>query len=560
MSDHQSQASACKDVLESDTSSPTVGSASLHRDLGPVLGLLAGDSGKPHEGERNIVASAITQALQICGAEELPNLSKLLRHHSNEIKSRADRSSRKNIDLHGNINLAPVLALCAEIHRTGFINADGKQARSLMFLALVDLAIHCPELIESNSFKQAASGLRILLERLAASPNAGRSTTHFSVWQLFDWVDAHSGLADYVKLSVRTLRKRFLIAWRAFDVPGANGNQVEDEGEDVIHDEDSPDQAFWVIPESSRFEVELTVELRRNLLAAELTRVTALSRFASASLLNRSDAAMTAAVAEFVGQAASKSTDAPYALAKLMAIAGCLPLDRVYEVRWASGGTFPGAPSYPGVLTPDARWLIRSEFDPRTAKTPFHVRSVHIPIPESLASLLRDQRAESSAGEIVLHILKDNIPTRPREASAWETTLASRLMRDTRFGISLAQHVMHTSFGLDTAPLYYDRIPTSYLAHRVAQITHPWFSCSPRPYFIGVPTHEIGSQRVIPKGEARTFFRSLRLGWRADLELWEHSGPCASRAQRADLRVPVEKPDLERIVHQAHRLLVQSEH
>ena len=521
MNDHDSQTSARKAVPERETARPTAVCASMHRDLRTVLGLLASDGGQPHEGELDIVASAISHALQSCGAEELPSLSRLLQRHSNEIESRAERSRQKKMSLHGHLDLAPVLALCDEIHRVGFVNADGKQARNLLFLALVDLAIHCPELIPSTSFKHAADGLRILLKRLAESPKAGIATHHFSVWQLFDWVAAHSDMADYVKRAVRNLRERFLIAWRALEVPGTGDIQIGDEDEEIVYEEASPNQAFWVIPESSRFEVELPVELKRKLLATELTRVTALSRFASASLLNRSDEAMTATVAELVGKVGRKSSDAPHALAKLVAIAGCLPMDRVYEVRWSSTETFPDTPPYPGVLTPDARWLIRSEFDPRTTKATFQARSVHIPIPESLASLLREQGSEPNAGETVLPVQEEGISPFPRVASAWETTLASRLMRDSRFGISLAQHVMHTSFGLDTAPLYYDRISAGYLAHGVARITHPWFSCSPRPHAAGVPTHYIGSQRVIPKDNACAFLRSLRVDWSASQQLWE---------------------------------------
>ena len=523
MSDHDSQTSAPKDVPSGTTVGPSNGSAQRDPDLPAVLGLLAGDSKQPHEGERNIVASAIWRALQECTPEELPNLLRLVQRFPRDIESRAQLARGKDLSLRGNLDLVPVLALCAEIHRVGFIEADGKQARSLLFLALVDLAIHCPTLVSATSFKQTASGLRIQLERLKVSPKSGSPTHHFSVWQLFDWVAAHGDLADYVKRAVRNLRERFLVAWKAFETPEASDSQGENERDDDEASclETTADQMFWVMPESSRFEVELPGDLKKKLLAAELTRITAMSRFSSASLLIRSDDAMTETVAGLIGQLACKAPDAPHALAKLLAIAGCLPLGRAYEVRWASAGTFPGPPPYPGVLTPDARWLIRSEFDPRSTKVPFHARSLHIPIPEPLAKLLCEQGAGPNAGETILHIEEEDIPPTPREASAWETTVASRLMRDTRLGVSLAQHVMHTTFGLDVSPLYYDRIPTWYVAHEVAKVTHPWFGTPPRPHAVGVPTHDIGSQRVVEKEEVRTFLTSLRTGWDADQELWK---------------------------------------
>lgn len=79
------------------------------------------------------------------------------------------------------------------------------------------------------------------------------------MWQLFDWVAAHGDLADYVKRAVRSLRERFLVAWRAFEAPEASDLQGENEGDDdeAICVETSADQAFWIMPESSRFEVEL---------------------------------------------------------------------------------------------------------------------------------------------------------------------------------------------------------------------------------------------------------------------------------------------------------------
>ncbi len=523
MSDHDFSTPMLEGTRQS-AEMPRIGVALHCPDLPTILGLLAGDSKQPHEGERNIVASAIWRALQSCSPEELPNLSRLVQRFSHDIESRAQLACGKNLSLRGNLDLVPpVLALCAQIHRTGLVDADGMQARSLLFLSLVDLAIHCPELISSTSVKQTANGLRVQLERLGASPKAGVATHHFSVWQLFDWVEANDDLKEYVKLAVRNLRKHFLVAWHAFESFEVSDFQGEDDegDEDAVCMETTADQTFWLMPESSRFEVELPVELKRNLLAAELTRITAMSRFASGSLLLRSDDAMVATVADLIGQAASQSPDAPHALAKLLSIAGCLPLNRAYEVRWAAPGTFPGTPPYPGVLTPDARWLIHSEFDPRTTKTLLHARCVHIPIPEPLAHLLRGQGAGPNAGDTVIRFQAEDAPSIPREASAWETTIASRLMHDTRFGISLAQHVMHTSFGLDVAPLFYDRIPAWYVAHGIAKVTHPWFGIAPRPHAGGVPTHYIGSQRIAPKDEVCKFLQSLRIGWNSGQELWE---------------------------------------
>lgn len=65
-------------------------------------------------------------------------------------------------------------------------------------------------------------------------PQAGAATLHFSVWQLFDWVAEHPQLAEYVKRAVASLRARFLVAWRATDVPEARATEDEDEQDDLI--------------------------------------------------------------------------------------------------------------------------------------------------------------------------------------------------------------------------------------------------------------------------------------------------------------------------------------
>lgn len=491
-------------------------------ELPAVLGLLAGDKQKPHEGERAIVASAIWNALQCCTVDELPSVSRLVEASYEDLRSRAQYSRDIDLTTRGSIRLAPFLALCAQIHRAGFIDADGKQPRSLLFLALVDLAIHCTDLIRSTSFKSAANGLRIQLERLAAEPKLAGATHDISVWQLPDWVATHGDLAEYVKCAVRTLRPRFHVAWNASNDHDEPDADLDNEADDTPWcEETSPGQMFWSLPGSSRFSHGLPGDLTKTLLNAELTRVTAMSRFASASLLVRSNEEMTTTVSSLLRTAQGTAPEATNALLQLLAIAGCVPLGRVRDIRWAIAGTFPGTPQYPGVLTADARWLIRREFDPRSSKVPFHPRTLHVPIPEPLAKLLREHGAADEAGAPVLSAGSQALPRTPREASAWETTLASRLMRDERFGLSVAQHVMHTTFGLDPSPLYYDRIPAWHVAHAIAGVTHPWFGAKPLPPADIVLTHHIGSQRVVAKADVKCFLTSLRSGWRETQELWE---------------------------------------
>lgn len=522
MSDHESPVRLQKAGATSAKGVRAASNAQRCIGLPAVLGLLAGDNQTPHDGERAIVASAIWNALQCCTVDELPSVSRLVRTSSEDLRSRAQFALDIDLSMRGSLALAPLLALCAQIHRGGFVDADGKQARSLLFLALVDLGIHCPDLIPSSPFKQTVDGLRIQLERLTADPKRAVATHDISVWQLFDWVATHEDLAEYVKRAVRTLRPRFVVAWKALDEHDASDIPTGDDAEDDAWClETSLGQTFWSVPDQSRFSAELPEELAKTLLSAELTRVTAMSRFASASLLVRSNEEMTTTVSSLFERAQDKASEAPNALMQLLAIAGCIPLGRVRDIRWATAGAFPGTPQYPGVLTADARWLIRGEFDPRSSKVPFHPHSLHVPIPEPLAKLLREYGAGGEAGTPVLPVEGQSLPPTPREASAWETTLASRLMRDERFGVSLAQHVLHTTFGLDTSPLYYDRIPAWHAAHAIAEVTHPWFGAKPRPHADVVLTHHIGSQRVVARANVRSFLMSLRSGWVEKQELWE---------------------------------------
>lgn len=485
------------------------------------LGRLAEEGEDPRDGQRDIVASAIHRALMACDWAELPNLSKLLARHLRELQNRADRSARKNLSVRGNIQAMPFLALCAQIHRSGFVRSDGMQARAMLFLALVDLAIACPEHVESTPFKNAATGLRVMLERMDRSPKSGYETKHFSVWQLFEWVDKHSEHAEYVKNAVQKLRAPFLAAWHALGTADSSDMVSLGDEDESVEGQDTPNGMVWTIPASSLFESELPPEMKRTLLANAMTRITALSRYADGSLLLRSDEIMTDIVSNLVLRSRGTSADGVHAVASLLAIAGCMPVPCAYDVLWSTGGTFPGVPTYPGVLTHDARWLIRSEFDPRRVDSDFSARTLHIPIPEPLAAILREMYYADREGEEVIHLPINHTALSPRESSAWETTLASRLMHDTQFGISLAQHVMHSSFGIDTSPLYYDRIPAIHIAHRIAQVTHQWFGCKPRPHACGLPTHEVGSQRVVPKKQIRLFMETLRIGWSANSELWK---------------------------------------
>lgn len=491
--------------------------------IAELLGLLAGEGERSSEGERDIVASALCRALETSSTNEFPSLGATLDGHRDEITRRARRCQNSDLELQGFLEKAPFLALCAEVHRSGFVDADGKEARSKLFLALADLVTYRDELEKTTSFKSASAGLRLLIQRLIEAPKAGVSTHHFSVWELIGWIDAHDDLADYVKRAARSLRRNFVLAWNA-PAPSDTESVLEDDDEgEATPEESTPDEIIWAIPESTRYECDLPPDLKQKLLSNELTRITALSRYGSASLLNYSDAQMQSEVTRLIVEFHRNPAEATHVLAQLLSIPTGTPVADVYRIPCAALDNEDPAPSYPGVLTDDGRWLIRTEYDPRPpGAREFQPRSVHVPIPEPLAELLRAQKGGLRAGMPVIATMSGaNRPPTPRVASAWFTALASRLMREGRFGITLAQHVLHSSLGLDKAPPFYDRIPTDHIAHALAKITHPWFGTAGRPTVKGLPSHCIGSQRVVDRFDCRAFFHELRAGWSSELPLYK---------------------------------------
>ena len=496
-------------------------------DLGAFLGFLAGETNEVHEGERDIVASAIRSALDLCDWHQLPSLSRLLLSHAGEIDARAERIGKNTLSVRGQTGQLPLLALCATIQSNGFVETDERQARALVFLALVDLAAHSQASLRGTAFKNLCAGLRVLIQRLSMRPRPGTDTTRICVWQLFDWISGHADFADYAKAAYRSLQDNFVVAWRADGETRACG----EDHQSFADDEDIPifdgiHGCIWALAPASRYESALPEELSRNLLSAGLTRITTASRYTRASLLLRSPSEMTKVVSGLLSQLEQISSHNVQALTYLLSIASCTDLRRVGEIRWASEYGMDQVPPYPGVLTPDGRWLVRSELDPRAYSDEarkgirFRPKAVHIPIPAKLAELLVQKRDGHWAGKPVLppSILATPVT---REGSAWQTTITATLMRDRRFGISSAQQVMHTSFGMDTAPLFYDRIPASHLAHLVARTTHPWFGEKPRPPATNMPSHDIGSQRVVEMEDVREFLAGLRQPWSEDLELWQ---------------------------------------
>lgn len=496
-------------------------------DLGEFLGFLAGETGLAREGERDIIANAIQKALWLCDWDQLPTLKSILQAHGTEFQRRANTGTGKRAMVNGHIGKLPFLALCTEVHAKGFIDSDGKRSRALLFLSLVDLAANAADVISESAYSRVCDGLRLLLERLHTSPTSDGSMDRESVWQLIDWVDQHRAIKNHTKAAFKSLAKKFFVAWRANHAFDGRSDEDDEADAEVVPLVEGLNGLAWTLPSDTRYEAELPSDLQRKLLASELTRITALSRYCAGSLLMRTQDEMKRTVCDLLTVSADADRQA---MTSLIAIGTCTSVQHVLAIRWADPEKpLPEAPPFPGVLTPDAKYLVRSEYDPRSSvvdpdvdkfSAEFHAKAVYIPVPPTLARLLIERRSTAWAGTLVIPPSTLDAAV-PRESSAWETTIAARLMRDNRFGISSAQHVLHTSFGLDTAALFYDRIPAGHLAHLVAGITHPWFDDKATPWVDGFPSHSVGSQRVVPRENVKNHTSALRASWSDELELWD---------------------------------------
>ena len=269
---------------------------------------------------------------------------------------------------------------------------------------------------------------------------------------------------------------------------------------------------IWQIPlDDGNFDFALPQEAELSCHTKSLTRVASLSRFVVASPLRATNREMQDEVAkllEIANSADLHSEKYRRAVAFLLSIATGTPVEMVSGIRWIDELDREHASfGYPGVLTDDARWLIRSEYNPREQATgTFVPKTIHIPIPPSLVPYLLEQKSDNS---FCKRVITDIPGQSTRRQSIWMTTLFGSLMRNRMFGTSMAQHVIRTSHGLDDAPVFYDSIPADTIAHEVASVTHPWFKDKSRPPAMGMPRHLVGSIRGKGDKEVRKLMQSL---------------------------------------------------
>ena len=489
-----------------------------------LLGLLADDIGRagPNDDARNVAAAALVAAFT-GPLEEFSVRRAILLPNWQQLEARARETANGDLPVEGRITKKPWLALCARVLEFGFGNADVATGHRFLFAMLVELLCRMPE-SSRRTLATVASGLRVLIERHDNDPVARPQSPISSAWGLFSWIEGHTQLKQYVKA-----------AWRKCAAAAANALVTSDLawGMNAGEDEAALEPTslgvlegidIWQIPlASGSYEFELPDEVEQTCLAKCLTRVASLSRFAVASPLRATNGEMQGEVAALLRLASSSdpaSAQCRRAVASLLSIATGTPLELIPSILWADARNPVSVfASYPGMLTDDARWLIRSEYNPREQATgTFVPRTIHIPIPPSLAPhLLKQQNADAIGQQVIADLPGPN----SRRQSVWATTLFGALARNHVFGISMAQHVLGTSHGLDDAPTYYDRIGADTIAHAIASVTHPWFGDKPRPPVEGMPRHCVGSARRRQAKEVRELMRSLQQGFDDETSLCE---------------------------------------
>lgn len=484
--------------------------------INDLLGLLADDLGRaePNDDARNVAAAALVAAFT-GPLEEFSVRRAILLPNWQPLEARAREAAGGRLPIEGWITEKPWLALCARVQEFGFGNADVATGHRLLFAMLVELLSRTPE-SSRQTLATVASGLRLLIERHYSNPIARPQPPISSAWGLFSWIEGHTQIKQYVKA-----------AWRKCTAAAANALVTSDlawgtnAGDDEAGLEPTPLGVLegidiWQIPlASGHYEFNLPEDVEQTCLAKCLTRVASLSRFTTASPLHATNREMQDEVAVLLTLARSSdpaSAQCRRAVASLLSIATGTPLELIPSILWTDARNPVSAfASYPGMLTDDARWLIRSEYNPREQATgTFIPRAIHIPIPPSLAPHLLRQKPADAVGQ---QVIADTPAPHSRRQSVWATTLFGALARNRVFGISMAQHVLCASHGLDDAPVHYDRIGTDTIAHAIASVTHPWFGDKPRPPVEGMPRHYVGSARGRQAKEVRELMRSLQQGF-----------------------------------------------
>lgn len=484
---------------------------------------------------KNWVAKALLLAFPEPASEgELTHARAALAPLREEFGNRTQKVQGTTLPIHGRMESEPLLALSVVAARSGFVRNKDVEGRKQQFRALIEVVAANPRFVKSPAVRDFARALRQEIEELERNPSARGPIPLFgSIWDLIPWVGAQeSRYEGYV-----------LVRWKREIAPALRiallnpapppGAAWEDESADELtadipqpHDEESVEPALrpeshWLLSVPlGAVETKRSPELHDRVAAASLSTYAPLSKFTEPSTTWLSDDEMTVEMTRLLKDAdAARAANDPLLESRLLlrALAGATSTaaSRIRLLLWEGPLTPDAERTYPGGLVMDGMWLNRPELNPSRRDAPA-LGVVPIPIPRALAERLATLCVSHKPGEPVFPALKDdsirvgdldsdNRPT----LTALQRALGSRLMRQEPYGPSVAQYVAGDDWGIDTAPLHYDRISAADIAAKISAITFPWFGEKPGTYG-SQPTNLIGSRRIPEPNPIKEFLASIR--------------------------------------------------
>lgn len=468
------------------------------------------------EPAKNCVASALLVAFpDPWGEQEYTHVRARLMPILDELRSRAAKTSGKTLDMYGRVTEEQLLALMNIVAKTRFAHARGVEARQTLFKSLMEVLAYDPSQANEPAYKAVARALRLEMEDLHANPAAaGLPPTSPDPWELAAWFgEQHQRYGDAAttawrnKISV-TLKQALVnpvtlpgSAWGDDELDDAEVVIVPPQVRDDAHEEARPEFYWSPPPASDKLAGERAPGAEERIVAARST-YTPLAAFTTGSTTWLFDIEIKSEVERLLklADAADDKSDhatKENALARMLVLATGTNAESIFDLKWSADDGLP-ITRHPGALSLDARWLLRPELDPSdVTRTGRGV--IRIPIPPRIMDRL--VKLVPKAGEAVFPHLAwkkptaRNISNKPTLASL-AMALPGRLMRTEPWGISLAQHAPGDLRGIDSAPLFYDRIGLNDLITDVARITFPWFGSKAGAVGRLPEDGNVGSRRV----------------------------------------------------------------
>lgn len=472
---------------------------------------------------------------------ELSHLRTILHPARAELVALASVCQGRMLVAKGLADRHPMLALAnrAVLHHYG--RYGDRAGRMLMVASLGEIAAADTTMVRTRPFRDVASAVRIEIKELARNPTARQLLPDLrSPYDLIAWFGTARGrFADQaITAWTRHVGPALLGALQhpavstasetreiADDDPALDAVAARDTTTAEAADEDTPatPASWWIIEPADEDDAPASASpsIREEAMAPSLSTYVLARHLTVASPTYLPDADVEAIVREHVDRATEAATRGDRAalgshLMVLIAVATGTQLRHLRGLRWAAANSEPAVDGYPGTISADGCWLYRPQIDPSGRMDAAARPPVHIPMPSTVTRLMVQLRAGNTQWPRAMvfgnNPMLDPLVIRLRDVpvphASLHRALISRLVRDRRYGATLAQYVAGDDLGADIAPLHYDRIPASDVAHAVARITYAWFGA--RHTLASQPTHDLGSIRVPTAQDVASVISGLR--------------------------------------------------